>query len=139
MDKRVSPVYRNKMEFVGEHLPSSGKLLDVGCGSGLYFHLYKNRNLEFVGLEPDEKLIKEDMICASSEKIPFDDETFDAVFSNGSLHEWSNPKGTLNEVWRVLKQDGRLFVSDLRRDILFLSKWFMWLVTKPKEIRFDLW
>ena len=72
---------------------------------------------------------------SSGDKIPFDDETFDAVFSNGSLHEWSNPTGTFNEVWRVLKQDGRLFVSDLRRDIVFLSKWFMWLVTKPKEIR----
>jgi ubiquinone/menaquinone biosynthesis C-methylase UbiE len=76
-----------------------------------------------------------DYVQSSGDKIPFDDETFDAVFSNGSLHEWSNPKGTFNEVWRVLKQDGRLFVSDLRRDIVFLSKWFMWLATKPKEIR----
>jgi ubiquinone/menaquinone biosynthesis C-methylase UbiE len=75
-----------------------------------------------------------DYVQSSGDKIPFDDETFDAVFSNGSLHEWSNPTGTFNEVWRVLKQDGRLFVSDLRRDIVFLSKWFMWLVTKPKEI-----
>jgi len=76
-----------------------------------------------------------DYVQSSGDKIPFDDETFDAVFSNGSLHEWSNPKGTFNEVWRVLKQDGRFFVSDLRRDIVFLSKWFMWLATKPKEIR----
>ena len=38
-------------------------------------------------------------------------------------------------MWRVLKRGGRLFVSDLRRDMVFLVKWFMWLVTKPKEIR----
>ena len=72
---------------------------------------------------------------SSGDKIPFDDETFDAVFTNGSFHEWSNPKDTFNEVWRVLKKGGRFFVSDLRRDMLFLVKWFMWLVTKPKEIR----
>ena len=74
-------------------------------------------------------------VQSSGEKIPFDDETFDAVFTNGSFHEWSNPKDTFNEVWRVLKKGGRFFVSDLRRDMLFLVKWFMWLVTKPKEIR----
>jgi len=72
---------------------------------------------------------------SSGQKIPFDDETFDAVFTNGSLHEWSDPKATFDEMWRVLKGGGRLFASDLRRDMVFLVKWFMWLVTKPKEIR----
>jgi len=67
--------------------------------------------------------------------MPFGDDLFDAVFTNGSLHEWDNPKSTLNEIWRVLKTGGRFFISDLRRDIFPLMKWLMWLCTKPKEIR----
>jgi ubiquinone/menaquinone biosynthesis C-methylase UbiE len=71
----------------------------------------------------------------SGAKIPFDDNWFDAVFSNGSLHEWTEVAQTLDEIWRVLKPGGRLFLSDLRRDMFAPVKWFMWLVTKPKEIR----
>lgn len=74
-------------------------------------------------------------IHSSGDKMPFNDGSFDAVFTNGSLHEWSNPKDTFSEIWRVLKKGGRVFISDLRRDMLFLLKWFLMINTKPKEIR----
>jgi ubiquinone/menaquinone biosynthesis C-methylase UbiE len=67
--------------------------------------------------------------------MPFESEYFDAVFSNGSLHEWANPEDILNEIARVLKPGGRYCISDLRRDMSFIIKWFLWIVTKPKEIR----
>lgn len=67
--------------------------------------------------------------------MPFDDNEFDAAFSAGSLHEWSDVPKTLEEIWRVLRQGGRLFISDLRRDMMSPVRWFMCFVTKPKEIR----
>jgi ubiquinone/menaquinone biosynthesis C-methylase UbiE len=72
---------------------------------------------------------------STGSRMPFDDHTFDAVFSNGSLHEWSDVPQTLSEIWRVLKLGGRVFISDLRRDMIAPVKWFMWLATKPKAIR----
>jgi ubiquinone/menaquinone biosynthesis C-methylase UbiE len=74
-------------------------------------------------------------IHSSGDHMPFEDESFNAVFTNGSLHEWSNPRDTLEEVWRVLQKEGKFFISDLRRDMSFLARWFLWAVTKPKEIR----
>ena len=74
-------------------------------------------------------------VPSSGDKMPFNDEEFNAVFSNGSLHEWSNQGNTFNEICRVLKKGGRVFVSDLRRDMFCLMKWFIWLNSKPKEIR----
>ncbi len=68
-------------------------------------------------------------------EMPFDEDTFDAVFTNGSLHEWSAPLKVFNEVHRVLKPAGKYCISDLRRDMNPLVKWFMKAVTKPKEIR----
>jgi ubiquinone/menaquinone biosynthesis C-methylase UbiE len=56
---------------------------------------------------------------SNTDTMPFDNETFDGLFTNGSLHDWSNPKDTFNEIWRVLKKGGRVFISDLRRDMFF--------------------
>jgi ubiquinone/menaquinone biosynthesis C-methylase UbiE len=74
-------------------------------------------------------------VQSNGNKMPFADSMFDAVFTNGSLHEWADPKNTLYEIWRVLKPGGRIFISDLRRDMFVLIKWFLYLATKPKEIR----
>ncbi|MEM2111969.1 MAG: class I SAM-dependent methyltransferase [Candidatus Bathyarchaeia archaeon] len=42
-------------------------------------------------------------VHSSGSRMPFDDNTFDAVFTTGSLHEWADPRSTFNEIWRVLK------------------------------------
>ncbi len=68
-------------------------------------------------------------------RMPFEDTNFDAVFSNGSLHEWEDPLGTFGEIWRVLKPGGRIFISDLRRDMPVFIKWFLWISAKQQEIR----
>ena len=74
-------------------------------------------------------------VRSNGNKMPFADSMFDAVFTNGSLHEWADPKNTLYEIWRVLKPGGRIFISDLRRDMFVLMKWFLYMASKPKEIR----
>ncbi|MBN2677450.1 MAG: class I SAM-dependent methyltransferase [Anaerolineaceae bacterium] len=68
-------------------------------------------------------------------QLPFGDQSFDAIFANGSLHEWSDPKTAFNEIWRVLKTGGRYFISDLRRDMNGLLRTFMWLSVRPAPIR----
>lgn len=67
--------------------------------------------------------------------LPFPDCSFDAVFSNGSLHEWEDPVKVFNEINRVLKSGGRLCLTDMRRDVNPLIKWLIYFSTKPKGIR----
>ena len=74
-------------------------------------------------------------IKSSGARLPFENELFDAVFTAGSLHEWGQPRETFHEIWRVLKQGGKLFISDFRRDMFPLLKWCLWLIAKPKAIR----
>jgi ubiquinone/menaquinone biosynthesis C-methylase UbiE len=77
-------------------------------------------------------------LLSSGSRIPFEDRIFDAVFTNGSLHEWAEPKSTSNEIWRVLKEGGGYFISDLRRDMPFVAHWFLRLNTRPKVRRVGL-
>ena len=74
----------------------------------------------------------------TAQMLPFKDNTFDSVFSAGSLHEWENPLEVFNEIHRVLKPSGKLFVSDLKRNINVLVKGMMKLTAKPKEIKAGL-
>ena len=130
---------------------AKGLALEIGPGPGyLGLEWLKNTQgtaLKGLDISPDmisvaERNAKEydlfervEYVHSSGNKMPFADETFDAVFTNGSLHEWSDLENTYNEIWRVLKKGGRVFISDLRRDMFFLIKWFLWINTKPKEIR----
>jgi ubiquinone/menaquinone biosynthesis C-methylase UbiE len=74
-------------------------------------------------------------VHSSGSTMPFDDNTFDAAFTNGSLHEWADPRSTFDEIWRVVKPGGKVFISDLRRDMIAPVRWFLWVNTEPKEIR----
>ncbi|BAK98685.1 putative methyltransferase [Oscillibacter valericigenes Sjm18-20] len=67
--------------------------------------------------------------------MPFRDKNFDAVISNGSLHEWENPILAFNEIYRVLRTGGRYCITDLRRDVHPLKKAMVYLSTQPKEMR----
>ena len=67
--------------------------------------------------------------------MPFQDASFDAVFSNGSLHEWEDPIMVFNEIYRVLKPEGLFCITDMRRDVNPLLKWMIYFSTKPKKIR----
>jgi len=91
------------------------------------------KNAREYGLEDRVEYVESD-----ARSMPFEDNTFDAVFTNGSLHEWSQPAAILNEIHRVLKPAGKYHVSDLRRDMNPFIKWLMKLMTKPKEIKSGL-
>ena len=130
---------------------TSGLVLEVGPGPG-YLGLEWLENTEntvLQGLDISEEMIaiaernakeyglteRVKYVEADASQMPFEDEYFDAAFSNGSLHEWAQPEAILNEIARVLKQGGRYCISDLRRDMTSIMKWLMWFFTKPKEIR----
>jgi ubiquinone/menaquinone biosynthesis C-methylase UbiE len=76
-----------------------------------------------------------DYLEGRAQHMPFDDAQFDGVFSNGSLHEWSEPERVFNEIYRVLKVGGCFCITDLRRDMHPLVRWFLKWNIRPKERR----
>jgi ubiquinone/menaquinone biosynthesis C-methylase UbiE len=47
--------------------------------------------------------------------MPFEDKSFDVVISLNTFHLVDDPVGMLNEVERVLKPNGLLLVTDIKR------------------------
>jgi ubiquinone/menaquinone biosynthesis C-methylase UbiE len=119
----------------------SGLALEIGPGPGYlgleWLKKTTNTNLKCVEISRDmikiaEKNAKEYNFIdrveykeGKAEMIPLDDNMFDAVFSNGSLHEWPDPIKAFNEIYRVLKRGGKFFISDMRRDMNPLMVWFL--------------
>jgi ubiquinone/menaquinone biosynthesis C-methylase UbiE len=69
--------------------------------------------------------------AGKAQSLPFSDGKFDGVFSNGSLHEWTEPERVFNEVYRVLKVGGHFCITDLRRDMNLIVRWFLKANIRP--------
>jgi ubiquinone/menaquinone biosynthesis C-methylase UbiE len=130
---------------------NKGDLLEIGPGPGYVGLevLKKSPKANLTGLEISKNMIKMarenakdyhlenkvKYVEGNCDNLPFDDNTFDGIFSNGSLHEWENPLLAFNEIYRVLKPGGVFAITDMRRNSNSFLKWFIYLTTKPKEIR----
>lgn len=103
-------------------------VLEIGCGSGGYaLQLAEKLGCQIVGLDINEPGIRRAKElaqtrargsrarfeqCDVSKNLPFDGETFDAVFSNDVLCHVPGRLAVLVEMFRVLKPGGRMLFSD---------------------------
>ena len=99
-------------------------VLDMGCGNGrLYFSL-KSKGVNYIGLDnsvglldqAENNLINEDvdLIIGDFTNIPLKDSSLDRIFAVASFHHLPGKDkrlDALNEMQRVLKKDGVLFIS----------------------------
>lgn len=77
-------------------------------------------------------------VLGSTMDLPFPDDSFDCVVSNGSLHEWETPRLVFDEIWRVLRPGGRFCITDLRRDTAVWKQWLMCLFVRSRPLRAGL-
>ena len=90
----------------------TGRTLDIGCGSKPYKLLYQSS--EYVGLELDtqeNKSLKDADYYYDGNKFPFKDDDFDSIVANEVFEHVFNPDNFLNEIKRILKKDGKLFMT----------------------------
>lgn len=114
-----------------------GRVLEIGAGTGLNLELYPREGLDsLVVTEPDPHMFKQlrerapkvcagaELVQASGEDLPFDDDAFDTVTVTLVLCTVPDQTATLREIRRVLKPDGQLlFMEHVRSSHQDLAKW----------------
>src|SRR3954453_18995437 len=61
-----------------------------------------------------------------AESLPFDDNTFDLVYSNGVIHHTPNTRRAVAEIFRVLKPGGRVICMVYAESSLHYWRQMVW-------------
>jgi ubiquinone/menaquinone biosynthesis C-methylase UbiE len=126
-DERYSQEQERKYKKALENVNVAGKtVLDVGCGSGLFFKEVAAQACLVIGVDVSRKLLfkaKEQgstfsnvaVLQADADHLPFRDGLFGAVFAFTVLQNVPKPAETLNELKRVAKKGDKIIVTGLKK------------------------
>ena len=94
------------------------RLLEVGCGMGTDLLQFARGGAHCTGIDLTPRSIEitrhrfklygadGDFMISDGECLPFRDESFDVVYSNGVLHHTPDTAGAIRELHRVLRRGG---------------------------------
>lgn len=136
------------LDEIGQYMPKSGRVLDVGCGFGL-FALYFARlrpSVSFEGFDYNQRRIEDanaaaarlditnaTFRCGDATKVAVSG-AYDAVYMLDIVHHV--PRAAVPEllaaIRRHLKPGGRLLIKDVA-DKPAYKRWFTWALDKAMD------
>lgn len=122
-------------DLFSNYITRGDVVLDLGCGDGRLFQIFRDKNIDYTGIDISEKLIEiakrknpnTKFIVGDALKLPFPDNSFTKVFNIAVLHHIPSKKlrlQLLSEAKRVLKPDG----------LLILTVWNLWDKKSAKKL-----
>jgi SAM-dependent methyltransferase len=110
---RYKWVYRSEVEALSRLIPKGGLGFDVGVGTGRFAAPFRLA----VGLDPSGAMVSLakkkgiEVVCGVGENVPLVAETFDFVLLVTTICFVEDPRATLKEARRVLKDHGSVIVG----------------------------
>ena len=122
--------FRNQADILARHLPLSGaRVLDIGCGGGLFLSLLKARGAQVVGIELSDSRAQyaKTKHGLAIDKHPVESDHwqkgftgyFDAVTLWDVIEHVNYPEQTLRSAANVLKPGGLLLIDTPCRDSFY--------------------
>jgi malonyl-CoA O-methyltransferase len=126
-EERYAQEQENKFRASLENLNVAGStVLDVGCGSGLFFDQVADKARLVVGVDISHKLLlkaKErasvcgnvEVLQADADHLPFKESSFDLVFAFTVLQNMPKPTKTVSQLKCITKVSGRVVITGLKK------------------------
>ncbi|WP_326982895.1 class I SAM-dependent methyltransferase [Chryseobacterium sp. MYb264] len=100
-------------------------ILEIGHGNAAHVKsiLNKAQNVQYTGIDISETMHNEakrlnaefkdhaEFVLYGGKKLPFEDQAFDKIFTVNTVYFWENPVEYLNEIYRVLKDNGTFVLT----------------------------
>ncbi|MBS1893966.1 MAG: class I SAM-dependent methyltransferase [Actinobacteria bacterium] len=117
---------------------ASGRVIEIGAGTGINLDLYGAEVEDLTLVEPDPHMgarlrnrlesrtgaVPTRLVAAPAEAMPFDDDTFDTAVATLVLCTVPDPSAAVAELSRVLKPGGRLlFIEHVRSADPGTARW----------------
>jgi arsenite methyltransferase len=115
--------------FAIDRVEEGSIILDIGCGAGIDLLIASQLagpSGKVVGVDLTKEMVDKaranlksmqikdyEIHQISSERLPFEDDTFDVVISNGVINLSPDKPHIFAEIYRVLKKGGRLQFADI--------------------------
>jgi len=124
-------------------LKQNSFILDVGCGTGDSLALLSEKNhynlygvdLSNVMLRKAEEKLKNKAIfkLGDAENLFFKNNFFDCVLSTEAFHHFPDPDLALKEIFRVLKINGKIIITDITFKSRFIKRLFK--ILEPGHVK----
>jgi len=121
--------YKNWAKIIDENVEERRNVLEVAPGPGyLSIELAKLDDYNVTGLDISKTFVEiaqgnADQVGVNvkfrhgdASNMPFDNDTFDFIVCTAAFKNFTKPIMALNEMYRVLKPNGKALIIDLRKD-----------------------
>ena len=122
-----------RLALINRHAPLSGKrILDVGCGLGMYVRRFRELSPRVHGVDIDYEKVAEasqelpNVVVAKAEHLPYPDGFFDVVLLHEVIEHVEHDQRVVQEACRVTSEGGRVVVFAPNRLYFFETHGIYW-------------
>jgi len=106
-----------RLDLIRQYAPLEGaRILDIGCGLGVYVRKFLEFSDQVFGIDIDAKRLREGakttpgLMLSVGEHLPFRDEAFDVVVLNEVIEHVRDDRATIAEAFRAIRPGGHIVI-----------------------------
>lgn len=133
--------FKSLLKKIEKYIPQTGKLIDVGCGVGIFLEVMKEKNYEVCGYDISDFAIDFcrkkgfNVYNKSFLELYFPESSFDLITFFDVVAHLKEPINYLQKCKKMLKKDGVILIkTPLHSNFLFFIAKFLSFIGKSKSI-----